>query len=305
MGNNVEFNRPKLRDLHTSSSWRRKNTITLGVLGLSELALAFAFDKKTSFPDGTILSRENARRRKLSTQEVQDKKAEEQKGQVGPDIVAFKINLQKEGRQGIVLDIDETLANAVLYFFDQLRTIAGVSKEDAHLSSEELIAKYHYAQFVPYWKDNPVANEWMHNARNSNAVQEGELPIEGSVEMVNEVAKIVPIVGYITVRPPEVLEGTTNWLRKHGFPDIPLIFKPNDVSHADGTQWKAKSLHYLYPEVIGIVDDSVKLIQDLPAEYQGTIYLYGQGKSPREDIHVVPAETWGEMYQQIQKTTAK
>lgn len=60
----------------------------------------------------------------------------------------------------------------------------------------------------------------------------------------------------------------------------------------EGMKWKAKILAYLYPQVIGIIDDNPDIIDYLPSSYEGTIFLYGNPVYPGGDLDVIPCGTW-------------
>lgn len=164
-----------------------------------------------------------------------------------------------------------------------------------NLSIKDLIAKYRYTQNVPYWQ-TPEALEWMESKRKDNELQE-QLPlIEESDKMVQKIDEIIPIVGYITIRPRSVLSGTRNWLNKHSFPKVDILARPSDIHSSEGNQWKAEVLLFLYPQVLGIIDDSPSVVEKLSKEYKGTVYLYDSNEATRGDIHVIPCKTWADVH---------
>ncbi|PIN75465.1 hypothetical protein COV17_03840 [Candidatus Woesearchaeota archaeon CG10_big_fil_rev_8_21_14_0_10_36_11] len=122
--------------------------------------------------------------------------------------------------------------------------------------------------------------------------------IDGAVEHVAMVNDIIPIVAYITARPTGVISGTTFWLRKHGFPEAPVIARPPEVNKYS-SDWKAGILVRVYPFVVGIIDDHPKLVQYLPANYQRTLFLITHDHHPRDDIKIVCGIDWLTMYDKI------
>src|SRR5581483_6066783 len=111
--------------------------------------------------------------------------------------------------------------------------------------------------------------------------------------------EIVPIVGYITIRPRSVLEGTKKWLRKHEFPQVDVLARPVGLPMAERNPWKAEVLHFLYPQVLGIVDDNPAVVQHLPPHYRGTVYLFDNEEAIRGDIAVIPCKTWPDVHTQV------
>lgn len=173
-------------------------------------------------------------------------------------------------RQGIALDIDETLSWTIGFWIKEMQERFG---NPENLTVKEMIEKYRYSQNVPYWQHS-VALEWIDAAINSNETQETLPLIEGADDYVGQINQIIPIAAYITVRPQKVIEGTRNWLKKHGFPEAPVICRPSHIDSADGSHWKASVLKELYPGVVGIIDDNAKLLEALGHDYQGRIFLY-------------------------------
>jgi len=193
--------------------------------------------------------------------------------------------------KGIALDIDETLCATNHFWIESLTERFG----NPHgLSREEIVVRYRYTQNVPFWQESE-ALEWMEHARTSDELQE-KLPLtEDANHIVNELQKVVPISAYITARPEEVRNGTQRWLTQHGFPKAPLIMRPSGATYTDGNKWKAGVLAVLYPKVWGIIDDNPGLIEHLPEDYKGTIFLYDHIGVEREGIRIVPIEKWDDV----------
>lgn len=198
---------------------------------------------------------------------------------------------------GLALDIDETLALTSTYWTELLME---KFSNPENLTAAEIISKYRYTQNVPYWQTEE-AFRWMEEARESDLLQE-QLPLiinaNHSVKKINE---IVPIVAYVTIRPSSVNLGTRNWLRKHDFPEAPIIHKPDTIDHAEGNKWKAKLLYKAYPQILGIIDDNPSVPQHLPEKYPGVVFLYDNDDHPRKDIHVIPCKEWSDVYTAVTK----
>jgi hypothetical protein len=198
---------------------------------------------------------------------------------------------------GLALDIDETLSDTNIFWFTKLSELFGNPES---LSPREIATKYRYSQQVPYWQ-TPEALTWMEEARHGNELQV-ELPlIEDAKHNVARINTIVPIVAYVTARPEVVREGTLRWLATHGFPEAPLIMKPLDVQTEAGVAWKAQLLAERYPDILGIVDDHPGLMDALPADYQGTVFLYNYEGPVRTNLHIVACPTWEAVYTAVVK----
>ena len=201
-------------------------------------------------------------------------------------------------KPGIALDIDETLSWTLGHWIEEMQNRFG---NPENLSVRDLINKYRYPENVPYWQTQE-ALDWKEDARNNDSLQTKLGLMPGAVEGVAALIKIVPISVYITVRPVTILNGTKVWLKEHGFPTAEIIAKPVTVAHADGNKWKAEKLVELYPRVQGVVDDNAGLLQFLPADYKGHVFLYNHKTipdSPQQNVYACPE--WKSVVQQVEK----
>jgi len=211
----------------------------------------------------------------------------------------LKEELRARGVVGIALDIDDTLGDSNLSWFSNLLSFKNIEGETA----ESLIKKHAHVEEVADW-NTPEAFEFMGELIHSSEFNEA-IPLIGNANhVVNEINKKVPIVAYITARPAMVAEATKRWLRRHGLPEAPLIMRPPtiEVSKDDlekRNQWKSKLLNYLYPEVRGIVDDNLGLVDELAdLNYQGTHYLYGKALD-KQAPHLVVCPTWEDVAKSV------
>jgi hypothetical protein len=213
------------------------------------------------------------------------------------EITALKMRLKKAEVKGLALDIDETLSFTFGLMFDRLVEKFG---NPENLTAREIFQKYRHTDNVPYWQHDE-AKKILREIVNSNEIQK-ELPlIENANEVVQEINKIIPVVAYITVRPQSIIHGTKFWLKKHGFPEATVIAKPNNIDRKIGSKWKARVLKYLYPEVVGIVDDSVSLVKFLGKDYKGVVYLYDKDEINEKRINVIPCEKWETVVKKIKE----
>lgn len=204
-------------------------------------------------------------------------------------------------KSGIALDIDDTLSQTFLYWIEGLQEKFG-GLEDLH--PEEIVTKYKHTRNVPQW-NTPEALEYIVGLCNSDSLQEVIPVVEGASDAIRRVNTIVPIAAYITARPDAVLHGTTQWLKKHGFPDAPLITRPPSVSVPDGLRWKAKELVSRFPHIQGIIDNDVILAEYLADTYQGHVFIFSHSsvsKNSSPKIHACP--DWESVVQQVERVFA-
>lgn len=64
-------------------------------------------------------------------------------------------------------------------------------------------------------------------------------------------------------------------------------------------KWKADTLAYLYPQVIGLIDDTLDIFSFSPSSYQGAIFLYGKTNYPLSVLTVIPCKTWDDVYMKV------
>jgi len=197
--------------------------------------------------------------------------------------------------EGIVLDIDETLSDTITYLVSGLQERFG---NPENLSVQGIIDKYRYTWDVPYWQSDEASN-WVISTFSSNKVVEDLVPIEGALTFVNKIKEIIPIVGYVTARPECVLEGTKKWLVKHGFPDAPVICRPASVPGIKLNEWKAEVLMGLSPNVKGIIDDNMGIIEFLE-DYEGHVFLYSRD-SVEDGVRGIPCIDWQTVYEEVGK----
>ena len=215
-----------------------------------------------------------------------------------PFIIQLKHRLKSKKLKGLALDIDDTLARSGEAW------ILGVQKQfgnPENLTIEEVKKKYRYSYNAPYWS-NQTVSDWEKTTRHDNQWHL-ELPlIKNANHIVEKIHRLVPIVIYLTARPKSVLPGTKKWLKQYGFPEAEIVYRPADVKLPLNLAWKAKVLEYLYPQVIGMVDDHPQLAKDLSKKYRGTLYLYDyHDQAPRGDINIIPCKNWNEVLERIGK----
>jgi hypothetical protein len=208
----------------------------------------------------------------------------------------LKEKLQKVGKRGLALDIDDTLSKTGWHWMDELNKKFG---NPENLSVNELHKKYKYVQHVPSWQEGKPL-EWYTMAIDSADIYEAIPLIEDAHTTVQQIHQIIPIVAYITARPEAVRGGTERWLAKHNFPEADLILRPNDIPLEGGaSHWKTGILEYLYPEIIGIIDDNPGLVKVLPKTYQGRIYFYNVDQHETANSNIVCCKDWSDILTHI------
>jgi hypothetical protein len=65
--------------------------------------------------------------------------------------------------------------------------------------------KYHLSNNVPYWKNNKDILDWIHKHREDNKLQTKLPLINGTNTCYLDIHNsVIPVVGYVTVRPDNV-----------------------------------------------------------------------------------------------------
>lgn len=215
------------------------------------------------------------------------------------DVNFFK--KQIKGERGLALDIDDTIAFTFGYWVNTLKEKFG---DPENLTPEEMVAKYKLYQFVPYWQTSEVFG-FIENLRVDNSLQVNIPLIENSNQVVQKINKIIPIKTYITNRPECVYEGTVEFLKKHNFPVLPIITGSTGTHQKEAAKWKANVLKTLYPEIIGIIDDSSSLIKELEPNYEGVIFHYNHQEKCSDKLNVIPCNRWVDILKEVKKLNLK
>ena len=103
------------------------------------------------------------------------------------------------------------------------------------------------------------------------------------------------------MRHPLVEQATKVWLQLNGFPAGDGTLGPADFPLEEKPLWKGGYIHAQYPELVGLIEDHPKVVESLPPDYQGTIFLYSHDSSPRDDLRVIPCPTWHDVEVAVQR----
>jgi len=213
------------------------------------------------------------------------------------EIIALKKKLKKSKVKGLAVDVDDTLSLTFECLVDELSKKIG---KPENLPKEEMFLKYRSTWNVPSWR-NEEAEDIVHKIINSDELQKDLPLIENANRLVSKVDKIIPIVAYITARPNKIRNGTEFWLKKHGFVKACLIMKFKNKKRGMHNEWKAKVLKYLYPEVQGIVDDNLGLINALGRGYKGKVFLYKGESCKKKYNYVVLCKDWDDVLEKVKQ----
>lgn len=214
---------------------------------------------------------------------------------IDKEIINFKKYLIKNNLKGLALDIDETLSDTSHGWAEKFFQDIG---NPENISSQDFSKKYRTIESAPYFQ-NQASKDLIESLAISPSAYLNLKIIEGSNHTVDQINKIIPIIAYITVRPSCVADATTQWIKKNGFPKVPIITRPENIALKDGSIWKARVLEHLFPQVIGIIDDSPSLVDNLNSNYQGKIFLYRNTNIIRKDINVVASPSWTSILDKI------
>lgn len=203
--------------------------------------------------------------------------------------------MYKIKKQGIAVDIDETLSLTNINLFILVNEKFSNSE---NLSWSELKDKYRYTFNVPGWNSEEVRSFVNNICEDNDAQLEIDL-IHESNTILKKIHEIIPVVAYISTRPEVIEKSTREWLKKHNFPEAPLILRPMSVTSGKNSHaWKASVLKELYPNVLGIIDDNPKLPESLGSDYKGVVFLYDHEEIESE-ANVISCLTWDDVYTNV------
>ena len=214
----------------------------------------------------------------------------------------LKESLVKSGIAGICLDIDDTIAAANVFFARKYHSSFG---NPENLSPEEIIAKYRYVRNVPYWQD-PIKQHIMEEGFWLGEHVSFSTPTSQAKEAVLEIDKTIPISLYLTGRPYRFYNQTCEWLNQYEFPQRRMIMEPERsllerLNVVDGNEWKARLLEFLFPEIVGTIDDNSDIAKLISPNYKGLIFLYSHNSSYSNKYNVIPCPTWEDTKMEINK----
>lgn len=197
------------------------------------------------------------------------------------------------GTHGLALDIDDTLSATTELWMEAALERFGNPEQ---LDSREMTERYLSLGDVPYW-DMKEMRPWMDELCVSHQMQLDYQCIPLAKERVPHLTEHFSV--YVTMRPRCVLTATRTWLNTHGFPEMPIIARPDNLTNAERHGWKAQTLERLYPHITGIVDDDPDVVHALSPNYKGTIYLFGKRRHDSDHVRVVRCETWDHVHDSI------
>lgn len=213
------------------------------------------------------------------------------------EINDLKNYLKDNNITGISLDIDNTLSSTNEFWFNEFTKKFG---NPENLDFKSFTKKYEYIEKAPYYQTEEAMN-YIYEMTNSHSAYSELTILDNSSHYVEKLNKIVPIVAYITMRPQVVNKTTQEWLDKHNFPKATLISRPDHFTYHDAIAWKQEVIEELFPNVLGIVDDSQSVATKMSSSYKGKIYLYNCDKKDfRTDIKVFSCLDWQCVINQIE-----
>lgn len=130
---------------------------------------------------------------------------------------------QRSGK-GVVLDIDGVLADSYTPLKEYVCRELGISPDEV----EDKDAWDFYTYFPEHHQKQ--AQQLIDKAfwKNEAQVYTNSLPLEGA----QRIARLLPVVGYVTRRPETAFKDTLAWLDEHDFPKQPLLLASEDYSKA-------------------------------------------------------------------------
>jgi len=203
----------------------------------------------------------------------------------------FKNHLKSNNLFGISLDLDDTIADSNIYWGTKINEITPIKKDDEIV---EYIEKYKYIKKIPEWNTKAIS-EWVGEQLSSNSLIKKIPSNKESLLSLKIITEKHNIICYLTGRTEVILEGTSEWLSSNGFPDAPVLFYPDHLNFKNASEWKALLLCYLYPHIYLHVDDNEEIIDYLPYNYAGKMFMYKCEQNNIEHKSVINFNTWKEL----------
>ena len=195
---------------------------------------------------------------------------------------------------GIACDLDDTVSETLLFWTNRLINKFG---KPSHLTTEDIIKKYGYVQYVPFWSGEKV-HEYTEKLSKDQNLYKSLKPIKEAKYYLPKVHQIIPISLYLTARPELIKDISKEWINQiDEFPNAYQMHRPESVEFSDSNLWKANILQEMYPTIQGIIDDNTGLLKYLPKDYPGYIFAYTKEKvnHPR----AIQTSTWEKIYENI------
>jgi phosphoglycolate phosphatase-like HAD superfamily hydrolase len=188
----------------------------------------------------------------------------------------------------LAIDIDDTLADTAGHTASILLEKFGSPE---NLSAPDILKKYGTIAAVPYWQTPDILA--FRDAQSYSSEYQEEIPlIPGAKEGLTELARQGLLTCYLTTRPEEAIHGTKKWMKKHGLPDLPIIYRTKAEKDINGFFWKAEYLKQHFPEIIALVDNSTEQVPYLEG-YPGTLFLFCDRDFDKTiDMKVIATPTW-------------
>lgn len=123
------------------------------------------------------------------------------------------------------MDIDNVLADTTVHFIRKMYHRFGAYNG---MTIKEMVLRFRYIRNVPTWQ-HKSAVLYLNKLVHSKKLYLDLITITNANKTVQKINKFIPIVSYITTRPNNLLQITAEWLKKHNFPNAPIISRPDDL----------------------------------------------------------------------------
>lgn len=159
----------------------------------------------------------------------------------------------------LVVDIDETLLNPLARWTQKINERFGWSIEVPQVEVA--------GGFDNLLKDHPdyaTFSEFADFLRADPEMNSGLDTIDGALDALTSLCGLprVRIVCYLTTRPVQVAAATAADLRRAGFPEAPVVARPEGVDRAHTVEWKVSELEQIAKTESGrivVIDDNLAL----------------------------------------------
>ena len=198
---------------------------------------------------------------------------------------------------GLALDIDDTLSWTCREWVEYLHAEFG---NPENLTPQEFVDKYRLIQRASYFARDDVLVR-VREMCFDPAFHDSVAVVEDALPALKKIEQVTPIGVYLTARPESMRKSTQQWLDRHSFPKAELIMCPDEQPFGTASEWKAKVLEELYPDVFGIIDDNPSLFIHLAQSYRGTVFIYNHDASEVNHPGAIACSDWNDVAEKVAK----
>lgn len=185
-------------------------------------------------------------------------------------------------KEGIIVDIDDTLADTSLALAGRLWGVAPLSSFVSHV---EALKEWGMPDLVPEWRESTLFQDELAPLLDSEEFLLSLPKVEAAYQGVLELQKKTYVACYLTSRLTKMHAVTEEWLKLHHFPQAPVICRPPEIMARD---WKLQYIPQHFPDTLAYIDNELVMPKEL--SYRGRLVEIIRFKKltpqdPRQEVY--------------------